>query len=467
MNLAVQAERERLQGRDPTKKPDELLATAISGWAMGKNGATPDAKAALKIWAARDAVLAYQRTEDENTRHKILHRYQAGTPVPIDLLAQIVSLLPPAAPENLLFRTGMPLTSKIMPPGIYKRTTNPTAEHPIGIPYYVKLPPEYQHGRMYPVLIALGAPNYDVEGLVASLVDEADRHGYIIFAPDWTNKFANGWEWQGDQHWYVTAVLREAVKNFCIDNDRVFMMGIGDGGNMALDIGLSHPDLFAGVMPICPIPKPMFFTEYWKNAQALPFYIITAEFAGASGTELKKQLFDRWMPRGFPGILSVYKGRGVDWFRSDVPVLFDWMSRKKRVSTTAVLKIDDKLRQAWQTMRPTDNRFYWLEVNEIEESKQLSVKKTTVQFPANIQGDVSGDNVIRVNSAGVKKLSILLTADLIDWQKPVRVVLNNSPARNYKPKMLEPDLELLLEDYRIRGDRRVLLLNRLEFKVVP
>ena len=118
-------------------------------------------------------------------------------------------------------------------------------------------------------------------------------------------------------------------------------------------------------------------------------------------------------------------------------------------------------------MRPTDNRFYWLEVNEIEESKQISTKKTSVQYPANIQGDVSGDNVIRVNTAGVKKVSILLTADLIDWQKPVRVILNNTPARGYKPKVLEPDLELLLEDYRIRGDRRVLLLNRLEFKTVP
>jgi hypothetical protein len=466
VNLAAQADREKLQGRDPTKKPIELLSIAVSGWALGKNGATPETAKSLKIWGAREAVLAFQRTEDLNTRNRLLRDYKKAERVTIDELAQIITLLPPADPENLQARNGISVGSQDkMPPGVYKRTTTPTGDHPVGMPYFVKLPPEYHHGRAYPVLIVLSAPNFPIESLFASLSRDADRNGYILLAPDWTNQFAKGWEWKGDDHWQVTAVLREAVKNYCIDNDRVFLTGVADGGNMAMDIGISHPDLFAGVLPVCPIPKKNLFYEYWRNAQALPFYIVTGELAGASVTNLR-DIFDRWMPRGFPSLLVAYKGRGVEWYSAEVPVMFDWMSRKRRVNITGVLKLDEKARQDWTTMRATDNRFYWLGVDKIA-NKHL-IENAKGGLPAAIQGDISGNNVIRVRTQGITKFSVLLTSELIDWTRGVTVVVNGSPAPGYsRPKVLEPNLEQLLEDYRERGDRRVLLWGRLELSTVP
>jgi hypothetical protein len=468
VNLAAQAEKEKLQGRDPTKKADELLATVVSGWALGKNGANPDPVQALKSWNARETVLSFQRTEDMNARNTILHRYKKDNPVSIDELAQIISLLPPASPENLNARTGTPSTNRSLPSGIYKRTTASTPEHPAGTSYFIKLPPEYHHGRAYPVLIALGSPNFDTETLIASLSRDADRNGYIIVAPDWANQFGKGWQWKGEDHWYVTGVLRDVVRSFCVDNDRVFMTGVGDGANMALDIGLSHPDLFAGVLPMCPLPKPKIFQDYWGNAQTVPYYVVTGELAGDSNNQLRTQLFDRWMPRGYGCILNVYKGRGVEWYSAEVPVMFDWMSRKKRVNVTSVLKLDDRARQQWSTMRTTDNRFYWLQVNEIDRKNLLENHKNGEVIPARINGDVQGNNTIRVKSTGIKKFSILLTSDLIDWGRGVKVVVNDSlvPAYN-KAKVLEPSVETLLNDYRDRGDRRVLVLGKLDFNAIP
>ena len=43
--------------------------------------------------------------------------------------------------------------------------------------------------------------------------------------------------------------IRDARKRFRIDSDRVFLAGHGEGGNAAFDIGMSRPDLFAGVIP--------------------------------------------------------------------------------------------------------------------------------------------------------------------------------------------------------------------------
>ena len=94
--------------------------------------------------------------------------------------------------------------------------------------------------------------------------------------------FGKGWQWKGEDHVYVTAALRDAVRHFTVDNDKVFLLGFGDGANMAMDVGMSHPDLFAGVIAMGPIPK-------WQRAcssttgrtpQKLPFYVVTGEHRG-------------------------------------------------------------------------------------------------------------------------------------------------------------------------------------------
>jgi hypothetical protein len=119
-------------------------------------------------------------------------------------------------------------------------------------------------------------------------------------------------------------------------------------------------------------------------------------------------------------------------------------------------------------MRATDNRFYWLGVDEVKSRHLLEHSKSGEVTPASIQGDVTGNNVIRITTRGVLKFSVLLTSELIDWTRGVTVTIDGSPAPGYaRPKKLEPNVDLLLEDYRERGDRRVLLWGRLEFAGPP
>jgi pimeloyl-ACP methyl ester carboxylesterase len=469
VNLADQVERDRKQGLDPTKRNDELLASAISGWVKGKNGATPEVQPALRLWAAREAVLKFQRSNDLNTRNEILAEYKKLKPLDNDELAQVISLLPPAAPENLLFRTGTLVKTKPgVPTDVYKRTTPPAAIEPAGLPYFVKLPPEYHHGRAYPVLIVLTHPGADPEQAMGSLAYEAERNGYILLAPDWTNMFGKGWQWRGEDHEWVTAVLRDAVRHFCVDNDRVFLFGAADGANMAMDIGASHPDLFAGVLAMGPIPKwQNMFINYWQNAQKLPFYVVTGEMATDSATNLR-QIYQNWMRYGFPSLMTVYKGRGIEWYSAETPVMFDWMGRKKRVNGTATLGgIATGGRFPWQIMRPTDNHFYWLGVDKIGEKHQIDNLKHGVIVPATIIGDING-NVINISKCyGVQKFSVWLSNEMIDWSKPVAVNVNGSRAQDWRPKVLDPDIDTLLNDYRDRGDRRMVFLRRLEFNGPP
>ena len=87
--------------------------------------------------------------------------------------------------------------------------------------------------------------------------------------------------------------------------------------------------------------------------------------------------------------------------------------------------------------------------------------------------DFKGTNVIDIRSQAITQLSIWLSQEMIDWTKPVTVNIGGRVARDpttgkeFRARKLEPDLEILLEDYRERGDRRMLFTGRLQFNASP
>jgi hypothetical protein len=72
-----------------------------------------------------------------------------------------------------------------------------------------------------------------------------------------------------------------------------------------------------------------------------------------------------------------------------------------------------------------------------------------------------------VTTRGVTKVTIWLNGDMIDQTQPVVVRLNAGTPKDYPRlgKVLAPDLQVLLEDYYDRGDRRRLFWTKLEFPV--
>jgi hypothetical protein len=226
---------------------------------------------------------------------------------------------------------------------------------------------------------------------------------------------------------------------------------------MAMDVGITHPDLFAGVLPMGPLPKPGYFAQTWQNAQLLPFYVVTGEQIGG-GMQTLRALYEQWMPKGFPAVWSIYLGRGVEWFAAEAPTMFDWMSRKTRPSPTTTLKLDTRTRRPWQITGDGEHRFFWLQ------SDTAVIRKSGgVPVPATLMGDVRGNNLVDVQLKGVTHLTVWLTPDMIDWTKPVGVRINaNALSAWRKPKPVEQNLEVLLEDYAERGDRRLLFLNKIE-----
>src|SRR5262249_35737875 len=150
-------------------------------------------------------------------------------------LAQLIRSLPPPEPH--------PVSAEVI-----KLQTE------AGGDYLGQLPPGYHHYRPYPGLFVLHAAAERPLRLLKRFAGLAARRGGIVVAPAWGNGLRATYDYTPRQHAAVTATLRDLRRRFQVDSDRVFLFGHEQGGRMAFDVGLSHPDLFAGVLPMSAAP---------------------------------------------------------------------------------------------------------------------------------------------------------------------------------------------------------------------
>lgn len=465
---AVQVETELAAGKEPSIKVPQLLAMAVNGWLRGKNGGIPDPILAVKTWNTRVAALKYLRERIGNERAGILNDYLKSTNKlsPLEM-AQIVSLLPPVDPEPLDKMSGKLLDTKttLGYDRVYSRNTGPMPGEAGGYDYLIRLPDEYHHGRSYPLTVALADPGMPPEKVVANLAEMANRYGHVVIAPKWTAGFVGQFDYTGRDHPLILGCMRDVSRRFNIDPDRVFLFGVGAGGTLGLDLGLGHPDLFAGITLFGPMPEYRFYQHLWTNAQKLPIFTVTGDMSGAS-REAMRRLAEDWMPNGYQALFTVYKGRGAEWFSSEVGNAFDYMSRKTRARGVASLRLNDKRFDSWKSFRPGDNRFYWVGFEEIHPGKLFKTpdRPFLAPEPARFHADIlRGNRIVVRDVVGVRKLAIWLERDMIDWEQDVVFDVEGAPAVPKKAKMV-PDLRLMFEELYRTGDKKMLFFGKVEIK---
>lgn len=470
LGQARQAERLQKEEEKSEVGPEQLLSLAISGWLLGSASAEMSVETARRLWHGRAMILRYLRTEDADKRQQILQRHQAGSrteAASIDEVAQILRTLPPVEATPVVARSGDRATA--VPAGAAEYKTEEAS-------YFVQLPPEYRHTRPYPLLIVLHQADEKPRHILARWADAAAENGYILAAPEWQTGLSNKYNYSAAEHAIVLSTLRDLRRRFNTDDNRVFLFGLGEGGAMAFDVGLGHPDLFAGVLPMA--AGPHYHAELcWRNAQYLPFYVVH----GNQGPDHDKvrDLFKNWIMfrHTYPCLWIDYKGRGVEWFGGELPNMFDWMREKRRVFPQRQLGSNGGGRQfgnEFCTLRSCDNRFYWLSSDDIRHSKDLDNWKARYRVqPAALDARIDIDvqsNKIHVNTSGVGQVTIWLGRnskgeDMIDFDKLVTVYCNHRVVLPPNRKVT-PNLEVLLEDFYQRGDRQQLFLAKIPVQLL-
>jgi pimeloyl-ACP methyl ester carboxylesterase len=274
-----------------------------------------------------------------------------------------------------------------------------------------------------------------------------------VSAPAWSATGATSYRFSADEHASVLNSLRDATKRFSVDTDRVFLSGLAAGADAAWDIGLAHPDLWAGVIPVCPQvdnskDTDRYISWYRDNARGLPFYFVFGEKDGLPLTARFGKLAEDYIRgRGYDCAFVEYQGRGLEDYFEEVIEMFRWMELYRR-------DFKKKEFEEFTTMRPTDNFAWCLEIDEFAPRwivlplawpppKGYRASKSSVKIV-----DSGKLNVIHLNCDG-DRVTLWLSPDFVDFEKPIQV--NRSSKTQVKQK---PDIETLLEDVRTRGDRQ-------------
>ncbi len=450
--LATQELMNKMQDKPVETSPEQLLALAVSGWALGSNSAEAEVSNALRLWQARQFLLKFLREPAADQRAQILGEYNRSEALRFDVIGQLIELLPPAMPAAAPAANGGPASFEL---------SVLTPRNPKGTNYLVQLPPEYHPQRPYPLLVVLHNVGEPPKHALESWSELAARHGYILVAPKWTeDAFQNDYRFSEREHQVVLDVVRDVRRRFNADPDRTFLTGFSLSGLMAYDVGLSHPDLFAGVVVMCGRPREN-IRWYRPNAQYLPFYVIEGERDGNGATEAR-EMFKYWVPKGFASVYVEYNGRGFEFFHGELPTVFDWLDRKRRGKAFPSFGIKDSktgvLAERFHTLRPGDNRFYWVSVDELDNVSAVR--------PGELCGYLSGANQLTVQTARLKRLTVWLNADMVDFDQPVEIRVNPSaPSAKTIKGEVKPSLKILLDDFYERVDKGRLFMAKREFKL--
>lgn len=125
-------------------------------------------------------------------------------------------------------------------------------------------PIHYEPGYAYPLVVWLhGSDSSELE--LRQVMPLVSVRNYVGVAPRGTARTSDtqrlyGWRQTAgeiaDACQRVRDCLDLARESFNIHDDRIFIAGYGDGGTMALRVGLEHPHLFAGAISLGgPVPR--------------------------------------------------------------------------------------------------------------------------------------------------------------------------------------------------------------------
>lgn len=423
---------------------EKRASLAITGWMMGNSSAEPNPTTAKRLWQIRAFVVNFIKAENSLGRKAAFDDFLKKYPgAKADEVSQVLqqAILP----------------VELMPPGkVFQREI--VSGKSRGTKYAIRYPADSNPNRLYPLLIVFPGTNESVDSMLEKWAPYADEYGFVLLGYHWQIGGV-GYGFSDKEHFAILDILREVRLNSPVDPDKVFLFGYEQGGTVAFDIGLSHPDQFAGVIPMSTSPE-LFIEKYWRNGQFLPFYVVNGDRSGEPNLKTR-QLFTNWMPRGYPSIWTQYKGRGIEFFRAELPLICDWMRGKSRAFPMNQLGSDGGgsiLGNEFQSTRSCDNQFYWIGTDTISENRinYPQTWKPNLQPASFFVKSDSATNNLTVKTYGMKNFYLLFGKNSkgesqIDFDKPVSITTNLISKWNGK---VVPSLDTLMENFLETGDRK-------------
>jgi len=246
-------------------------------------------------------------------------------------------------------------------------------------PYALYLPENFDASKKYPLVISLhgagsnhrlnlrrvfGKSNAEGENDVEAsrYFPEWEGVDYIVASP-----YARGtMGYQGIAEKDVLDVLADVKRRFPIDEDRTYLTGLSMGGGGTLWLGLTRPDLWAAIAPVCPAP-PGGTDALAGNALNVPVHI----FQGGADPVVRPEGVRAWVERfkelGVATEYTEYPGVSHNSWENAYAdgQIFDWFGQYRRNPHPE--------RVRFASSRYANNSAYWVRLGALTPGTLASI----------------------------------------------------------------------------------------------
>lgn len=211
-------------------------------------------------------------------------------------------------------------------------------------PYGLYLPKNYDSQKKYPLVIMLHGAGSNHRLALRRVFGKSNANGETDveasrYFPEWkdvdyivASPFARGTAgYQGISERDVYQVLDDVKKRFNIDEDRTYLTGLSMGGGGTLWIGMTRPDIWAAIAPVCPAP-PRGTDALAMNALNLPAHFFHGDNDMAVNVNVSRDWVKRLKEMNYNVEYIEYPGVGHDsWVNAyKDEAIFTWFSQFKR-----------------------------------------------------------------------------------------------------------------------------------------
>ncbi|MDX2116524.1 MAG: PHB depolymerase family esterase [Planctomycetota bacterium] len=148
------------------------------------------------------------------------------------------------------------------------------------------LPPGFDRATPAPLIIALHGSGGRGDETSQRWQGAAANVGAVLIAPDALRPMGGGYQWtfRDEADWYIQKLISDARQQHNIDPQRVVLVGFSQGANISFMMGVKHPGMFRGIVPVCghweagvaPVPE--------KTSDATRWFVITGANDPAAAT---------------------------------------------------------------------------------------------------------------------------------------------------------------------------------------
>ena len=331
------------------------------------------------------------------------------------------------------------------------RVNIPTSDRGQSLDNLLEVPPEYDAARSWPLRVSLhGGVGRSAPGPndppARTLTNRLPSAGELVLHP---RAWAGSEWWTPGQVENITRLVDRIRHDYNVDESRTYITGISDGGTGVYFFAMRASTLWSACLPLNGQPlvlaNPDSGTEgqfFASNMANCPLRVVNGGrdplYPAASVAPLVAML-----RRGGVAVdFQVYPdaGHDVSWWPEERSRFEAFLAGHPRVAHPS--------RISWETDR-TDrgNRFRWLVIDRLGQRASDRPLPDVNRFAAGSGREVSlfarsrlsgrvdvvrKGNTFEAETRGVTSFTLLLSPDVVDFSRPVRVVVNGRDVHEAK-----------------------------------